>query len=102
LELEKFISGTRDAGQFNDFTKDPQLWIASSNRFFVSIIRPLPVSGTPPKMFTLSDGTPIPEVHHVASANIDVMAYGAKPWDNQGVIRFTGNTVDVGPGATVA
>lgn len=30
------------AGQFSDFSKNPQLWIASSNRFFTAVARPLP------------------------------------------------------------
>jgi hypothetical protein len=29
-------------GQFSDFSKNPQLWIASSNRFFTAVARPLP------------------------------------------------------------
>ena len=83
-------------GQFFDYAKDPYLWVASSNRFFAAIVRPLPETGNGAAC-TLSTSKTIPEPGHVAAANIDLMKAGLKPADDWAIVRLTGRTIDVAP-----
>ncbi len=101
VQLTKLAGGTQSVGQFNDYAKDPYLWIASANRFFAVVTRPISTQAKPPK-FVLSSGAEIPQADHVASANVDVVIYSSKPSDCAGIIRLTGATIDVAPGATIA
>ncbi len=100
VELPKFDDGTKPVGQFNDYTKDPMLWVAASNRFFATILRPLP-STAAAVQFELVDKKDIPEVTHIASANVDVMQWSATPAEALGVVRLTGAVVEVPAGTTV-
>jgi YidC/Oxa1 family membrane protein insertase len=100
LELPKLADGTRSIGQFNDFAHEPMLWIASSNRFFATILRPLPMGD--PKYITLTGGRKIVEVTHLASANVDLMKWAEKPSDALGIVRLTGAPVTVAPNATMS
>src|SRR5205814_2886616 len=89
LEYPKFTDGTRTVGQLSDFANNPYLWVASSNRFFTTLVRPMPESTTTATV-PLVNGHALPEAHHIASANIDVMKYGDKPEESQGIVRLTG------------
>ncbi len=88
-------------GQFADFSKNPQLWIAASNRFFTAAVRPLPETVTLPggsveavaskpaasgpataaatvrpaawATYALASGHRIDQPTHVATGNIDLM-----------------------------
>jgi YidC/Oxa1 family membrane protein insertase len=99
-ELVKYTGGTKAIGQMGDFAKDPVLWVASSNRFFTTIVRPLPMD-TPTTLKLASSGLDIQEVHHLDSANLDVMKFATHAPDARGVVRFTGSVVGVGRGETV-
>jgi len=89
-----FVGGKQ--GQFFDYAKDPYLWVASSNRFFAAIVRPLPETGNSGG-FLLATKRTIPEPGHVAGANIDLMKAGLKPADDEAIVRLTGRTIDVAP-----
>lgn len=99
-EFPKFSDGTRGIGQFSDFANSPFLWAASSNRFFTAVVRPLPES-TGTANVTLMGGRTLPEAHHVASANVDVMSPAQKVEDTRGILRLTGATMDVAPNSTL-
>ncbi|HVT79674.1 MAG TPA: membrane protein insertase YidC [Phycisphaerae bacterium] len=106
-------------GQFNDFAKDPQLWIASANRFFTIVTRPLPEHVAPvdaPRVeapaakaasvrpayyptVPIDGGHNIDKPTHIASANIDLMTVGLKAPDDAAIIRLTGNAVAIPPGS---
>ena len=72
LNCRNWIMAPKSIGQFDDYTKDPILWVASSNRFFATILRPLP-STPSPALFELVDSRKIPQVTHIASGNVDVI-----------------------------
>ncbi len=88
------------AGQFYDFANNPQLWVASSNRFFAAIVRPLPETGNG-GVTKLATGQSLPQSGHVASANIDLMkVVEEKAADDVAIIRLTGRTLEVAPHAS--
>jgi YidC/Oxa1 family membrane protein insertase len=93
-------TGSAKDGQFFDYTKNPQLWLASSNRFFTAIVRPLPETDNT-KQFSVAGKFPIPEPGHLASANIDLMSMAVKPANDESIMRLTGRSLDVAKGATV-
>ncbi len=104
VELPKFDDGTKPIGQLNDYTKDPILWVAAANRFFATIVRPLPAMPPPaPPLadISLMGGRDIPQVTHIASANVDVIRWSATAAEALGIVRFTGSVVQVPAGATV-
>jgi YidC/Oxa1 family membrane protein insertase len=108
LKLVDLPGGTQAVGQMNNYgataNPGPVLWVASSNRFFTAIVRPLPVTGegvAAAAPFALADARPIPQVGHVAAAHVDVAKWAAKASDAAGVVRLTGAAMEVGPGATV-
>ena len=100
LELGK-VTGGKPIGQMNDFKSNPILWTASSNRFFAAIIRPLPETGSTGE-FTIAPGHPIPEPGHIKSADLDVVTSAPKPADSRAMIRFTGATLTIPAGGSVA
>ncbi len=95
-DLQKIKDTTKDIGQLDDFSagKDPYLWVAASNRFFVAITRPLPQS--PTATYKLADDRIIPMPQHVAEASIDVLHHADTPLDSLYALRLTGNPVIVG------
>jgi YidC/Oxa1 family membrane protein insertase len=84
----EFIGGTH--AQMSDFAKDPLLWVASSNRFFAIIVRPLPETGNVATT-TLANKQVIPQPSHVERANIDLMSLDP----DTAIIRLTGHTLEV-------
>lgn len=95
----EFVGGVD--GQFDNFAANPFLWVASANRFFTIIVRPLPESGNTTTMpVTATDA--IRQPHHVGTANIDLMQTNKdKPADDLAIVRLTGRVIDVAPNATV-
>ncbi|MGN6367217.1 MAG: YidC/Oxa1 family insertase periplasmic-domain containing protein [Phycisphaerae bacterium] len=95
--LVKEAIPTKAIGQMDDFAKDPNLWAASSDRFFTAINRPLPEPGAPTT--TTSTSETIPEPRHVASSEVDEIFKAPAPEDNVYAIKFTGAPITVTAGA---
>jgi YidC/Oxa1 family membrane protein insertase len=100
-EGQKLTTTSKDIGQFDDYGpgKNPYVWVASCNRFFVAITRPSP--SDPAAIYKLVDGRPIPMPRHVADATVDVLRKDTDPSLSVFGVRLTGASVAVGAGTTV-
>ena len=95
--LVKEATPTKPIGEMADFATDPTLWVASSDRFFTAINRPLAEPGAPTT--STSTGETISEPRHVASAEIDEIFKAAVPDDNVYAIKFNGAPITISAGA---
>jgi YidC/Oxa1 family membrane protein insertase len=96
--LVKEATPSKPIGQMNNFATDPNLWVASSDRFFTSINRPLPESGNTATT-RISTGETIAKPGHVASAEVDEIFKATAPEDNVYAIKFTGAPITLAAGA---
>jgi YidC/Oxa1 family membrane protein insertase len=86
-----------------DFTGPNQLlWIASSNRFFTVITRPLPAANEPITYDTLDNGQQIPQINYLDSAQLERVGPNATAADPMGVSAVVINsaTMTVAPGSS--
>ena len=86
-----------------DFTgQNRLLWIASSNRFFTSIMRPMPYG--PVKLLPLDNGSQIPAINYLKSATLERVDPEAPQANPRGVlaVRVTSKNLLLAPNATTA
>jgi YidC/Oxa1 family membrane protein insertase len=86
-----------------DFTgQNRLLWIASSNRFFTSIMRPMPYG--PAKSLPLDNGRKIPAINYLKSATLDRVDPQATEANPRGVlaVRVTSKNLLLAAHATTA
>ena len=75
--------------------KNRLLWIASSNRFFVTIFRPLPAG--PPEYEMLDSGVKIPRINYLGNATVKRVGEKAAQADPRGVlaVELAGQMLDI-------
>ncbi|MCL5770506.1 MAG: YidC/Oxa1 family insertase periplasmic-domain containing protein [Planctomycetes bacterium] len=78
------------------------LWIASSNRFFTAIMRPLPFGKV--KLDLLDNGKRLPQINYLASAAVARVGPDAGRADPRGdtAVRLRGATLHLAPHGTTA
>ncbi|HMD54511.1 MAG TPA: YidC/Oxa1 family insertase periplasmic-domain containing protein, partial [Phycisphaerae bacterium] len=92
---KKMLGANTPPTVLGDFTgSSPLLWIASSNRFFTAIMRPLPANG-PTVYDTLDDGKQIPQIHDLQIAQVQRVGPNAEAADPMGVCAVVVKSADL-------